>query len=49
VAAIVVAKWEGQFDVERARRVLSEDEDDLAILTEDDGALERSVAEPVAA
>jgi aerobic C4-dicarboxylate transport protein len=27
VAAIVVAKWEGQFDLERARRVLSRHED----------------------
>jgi aerobic C4-dicarboxylate transport protein len=49
VAAIVAAKWEGQFDVERARRVLSQHEDDLTIPTEDDSALERSAAEPVAA
>jgi aerobic C4-dicarboxylate transport protein len=31
VAAIVVAKWEGQFDLARARRVLSRHEDDLPI------------------
>jgi hypothetical protein len=31
VAAIVVAKWEGQLDLARARRVLSQREDDLAV------------------
>jgi aerobic C4-dicarboxylate transport protein len=31
VAAIVVAKWEGQFDLARARRVLSQRQDDLAV------------------
>jgi aerobic C4-dicarboxylate transport protein len=37
VATLVVSKWEGVLDVDRARRVLNgDDTDDLDILTEDD-------------
>ena len=36
VAALVVAKWEGQLDLDRARRVLDGDEDELEILDEDE-------------
>lgn len=49
VASLVVAKWEGQFDVERARRVLDQEEDDLAIIDEDDSVIDVSDRDLVAA
>jgi aerobic C4-dicarboxylate transport protein len=49
VATLVVAKWEGQFDVDRARRVLAEEEDDLAIIDEDDSVIDVADREPVGA
>src|SRR5215210_7483273 len=36
VASIFVAKWEGQWDAEYARKVMDAPEDDLEILTEDE-------------
>lgn len=35
IASIVVSRWEGQFDLQRARKVLDNPEDDLEILTEE--------------
>ncbi len=36
VASIVVSKWEGAWDAERARKILDSPEDDLDILVEDE-------------
>src|SRR5919199_5078133 len=36
VASIVVSRWEGQFDAERAHKILDTPEDELEILTEEE-------------
>jgi aerobic C4-dicarboxylate transport protein len=40
VATLVVAKWEKELDLDRAREVLEGEEDDLAIIDEDDSVID---------
>ena len=44
LASIFVSKWEGQWDAERARKILDTPEDDLEILTEDERKEEEALA-----